>query len=245
MTAIGAAVRSLACAFGLAISGVPCDADPEGLQRTVEELSSHGSRMPGYAGDLFAADHVEQQLRAAGVQDIRREPLEVTVPIDKGASLELLVDGTVLQLWSMWPNLVRTSTIPPAGVEAELIYGGHGRYEDLEGMDVVDRIVLVEFNSAHRWRTPASLGARAVVFLGPDETTLEETRKKWSAAPLDMPRFWLERPAAEKLRERVRSEGPIQVRLKARTDRGQRHRHAPGQLVCQALHLPALEALVQ
>ena len=218
MTAIGAAVRSLACTFAIAISGVPCDADPEGLQRTVVELSSHGSRMPGYSGDDFAADYVQQQLRAAGVQDIRREPLDVTVPIDKGASLELLADGTVLQLWSLWPNLVRTSTIPPAGVEAELIYGGHGRYEDLEGKDVVDRIVLMEFNSAHRWRTPASLGARAIVFLEPDETTIEETRKKWSAAPLDMPRFWIERPAAEKLRERVRNEGPVRVRLKARMD---------------------------
>jgi len=174
--------------------------------------------MPGYPGDRFAADYVQRELKAAGVQDIRREPLEVTVPIDKGASLELLRDGTVVQLWSLWPNLVRTSTVPPAGVEAELIYGGHGRYEDLEGQDVVDRIVLMEFNSAHRWRTPASLGARAAVFIEPDETTLENTRKKWSTAPLDMPRFWIERPAAEELREQVRSGGPVRVRLRARMD---------------------------
>ena len=71
----------------MAISSAPCDADTGGLQRTVVELSSHGSRMPGYSGDHFAADYVQQQLRAAGVQDIRREPLDVTVPIDKGASL--------------------------------------------------------------------------------------------------------------------------------------------------------------
>ena len=181
MTAIGAVARCLVCASAVAISNSPCDADTSQLQRTVVELSSHGSRMPGYSGDRFAADYVEQQLRAAGVQDIQREPFDVTVPIDKGASLEFLADGTMLPLWSLWPNLVRTSTVPAAGVEAELIYGGQGRYEDLEGQHVEGRIVLMEFNSAHRWRTPAALGARAVVFLEPDETTVAETRRKWSA----------------------------------------------------------------
>jgi len=218
MTAIGAVARCLVCASAVAISNSPCDADTSQLQRTVVELSSHGSRMPGYSGDRFAADYVEQQLRAAGVQDIHREPFDVTVPIDKGASLEFLADGTMLPLWSLWPNLVRTSTVPPAGVEAELIYGGQGRYEDLEGQHVEGRIVLMEFNSAHRWRTPAALGARAVVFLEPDETTVAETRRKWSAAPVDLPRFWIEMPAAAALKERVRKQGAVRVRLKARMD---------------------------
>jgi len=177
--------------------------------------------MPGYPGDRYAADYVQQQLAAAGVQDIQREPFEVTVPIEKGASLELLADGEQLQLWSLWPNLVRTSTVPPEGVEAELIYGGLGRYEDLEGQDVVDRIVLMEFNSAHRWRTPASLGARAVIFIEPDETTTLETRKKWSEAPVDLPRFWIGRSAGDGLKERLSRE-PIRVRLKARMDWEQR-----------------------
>ena len=173
--------------------------------------------MPGYPGDLYAADYVQQQLAAAGLQDIKREPFAVTVPIEKGASLELLADGHLLQLWSLWPNLVRTSTVPSGGVEAELIYGGLGRYEDLEGQDVVDRIVLLEFNSAHRWRTPASLGARAVIFVEPDETSIEETRKKWSSAPLDLPRFWIERATADGLKEQL-NRGPVRVRLKARMD---------------------------
>ncbi|SVC61748.1 uncharacterized protein METZ01_LOCUS314602, partial [marine metagenome] len=83
---------------------------------------------------------------------------------------------------------------------------------------VEGRIVLMEFNSAHRWRTPAALGARAVVFLEPDETTVAETRRKWSAAPVDLPRFWIEMPAAAALKERVRKQGAVRVRLKARMD---------------------------
>ena len=217
MTAIGAVVRSLACVWPLAISVTPAIADSDRLTRTVVELSSHGSRMPGYPGDRYAADYIQRQLAAAGVQEIQREPFEVTVPIDKGASLELLADGTVLPLWSLWPNLVRTSTVAPEGVEAELIYGGHGYYEDLDGQEVVDRIVLMEFNSAHRWRTPASLGARAILFIEPDETTTEETRWKWSRTPLDMPRFWIDRTAADGLKGQLRR-GPVRAKLKARMD---------------------------
>jgi hypothetical protein len=218
MIAVRATLSCLACAWGaVAILAAPCLADSDALQLTVVELSTHGSRMPGYAGDRYAADYVQRQFAAAGVQEIQREPFEVTVPVDKGASLELLADGTVLRLWSLWPNLVRTSTVPPAGVEAELIYGGHGRYEEFDGQDVVDRIVLMEFNSAHHWRTPASLGARAILFIEPDETTIAETRKKWSTAPLDMPRFWIDRTAADALKEQL-SRGPVRVKLKARMD---------------------------
>ena len=95
---------------------IPCLADPTKLQQTIEELSTHGSRMAGYAGDAHAADYVQEQFAAAGVQQIQRDPFLVTVPIDKGASLHLLAgtdlptDGIVLPLWSLWPNLVRTST---------------------------------------------------------------------------------------------------------------------------------------
>jgi len=203
---------------------IPCLADPTRLQQTIVELSTHGSRMAGYSGDTYAAGYVQEQFAAAGVQKIQRDPFLVTVPIDKGASLHLLADGTdlltdgaVLPLWSLWPNLVRTSTVPREGIESELIYGGHGLYEDLEGHKVDGQVVLMEFNSAHRWRTPASLGARAIVFIAPDETTIKETRDKWSIAPVNMPRFWIEAEAGKRLKDRLRQE-TVRIRLKARMD---------------------------
>ena len=171
--------------------------------------------MAGYPGDRYAADYVEEQFRAAGVQDVRREPFEVTVPIDKGASLELTADGTTMQLWCVWPNLVRTSTLPPEGIEAELIYGDHGRFEDFDGKEVADRVVLMEVNSGKNWHNPATLGARAVIFVEPDETTLEEARRKWSRAALDMPRFWIDRAAADELKGRL-ARGRVKARVTAR-----------------------------
>ena len=49
--------------------------DPAAFDRisaTVRELSSHGSRLPGYPGDRYAADFVERELRAA-VEDAKEQ----------------------------------------------------------------------------------------------------------------------------------------------------------------------------
>ena len=73
------------------------------LRETITALSTHGSRMAGYPGDRFAADLIERELTATGVTAVRREPYDVVVPIDHGASLQVL--GGYLQ---------------PAGVTADI-----------------------------------------------------------------------------------------------------------------------------
>ncbi|MFP6589014.1 MAG: hypothetical protein VCE12_00680, partial [Candidatus Latescibacterota bacterium] len=112
--------------------------DPAAFDRisaTVRELSSHGSRLPGYPGDRYAADFVERELRAAGVEGVTREPYDLVVPIDKGASMEIL-DGDAprsVPLLSLWPNLVRTNTTGQEGISGNLFYGGHGEHSDFDG----------------------------------------------------------------------------------------------------------------
>ena len=194
---------------------------PETVRRisaTVRELSSHGSRMPGYPGDRHAADYVEAQLKAAGVHGVTREPYDVTVPIDKGAGLELLDDaGHVVDeigLLSLWPNLVRTNTLGPEGLSGHLFYAGNGEYEDFNGFHVDGAIVLMEFNTWKNWKNAAALGARAVIFIEPESSTLWESRFKWSWAPVHMPRFWLSRQAALALKERLDG-GQLSARLHA------------------------------
>ncbi|MBT3345150.1 MAG: hypothetical protein HN712_05840 [Gemmatimonadetes bacterium] len=219
-------LKSLAQALLLAVVGAqPLLAQqPETVARiseTVRELSSHGSRMAGYPGDRFAADYVEKELIAAGVSGVKREPYQVTVPIDKGASLELLdADGHVVDtipLLSMWPNLVRTNTLGPAGLTGELFYGGKGEYADFNGFEVEDNIVLMEFNTWKNWKNAAALGARAIIFVEPEVSTLWEARYKWSWAPVHVPRFWLSRQAALALKDRLDG-GTLTARLAARMD---------------------------
>lgn len=191
--------------------------DGDGLRETVHFLSSLGSRISGYPGGESAADYVEDELRRIGVGDITREPFEITVPLDKGGELSFVEDGERYALYGMWPNLVRTTTLPPAGYTGEMIYGGEGDWSDYNGRELDGRIVLLEFNTWSRWLQAASLGARAIVFVEPEQTTGSQGTAKYSTAPLDIPRFWIERKAGLRLRERLRR-GPAQVVLKGRMD---------------------------
>jgi len=197
------------------------DVDPAAYDRistTVRELSSHGSRLPGYPGDRHAADYVERELRAAGVASVTRDPYELAMPIDKGASMEILDGGgRFISMLSLWPNLVRTNTTGPEGIEGNLFYGGKGEHADFDGHQIWGAVVMLEFNSWKNWKNAAALGAAAIIFIEPEETTLFEARHKWSWAPVNVPRFWLDRQAALALRQEL-GEGELSVRLQARMD---------------------------
>ncbi len=195
------------------------------LKETITALSTQGSRLAGYPGDRFAADLVERELIAAGVEGVTREPYEVVVPMDHGASLRILrsdgnshSDEPKIELKSLWPNLVRTNTLGPQGLEGELIYAGNGDYADFNGERVQGSIALMEFNSGKNWKNAAALGVAAVIFIEPEETSRIESRRKWSWAPVHVPRFWIDRASGSALRQRVEDAGGLRVRLQARMD---------------------------
>ena len=220
-----ASAMSLALAVALlpvtAASGGESDPpSPTGqrLEATVRFMASLGSRVPGYPGSAAAADYVEAKFTASGLQDLRREEFSLTVPVDAGARLRIPRTGEVLPLAGLWPNLVRTTTIAPGGLAAPLVYGGAGEFADFDGLDMDGAIVLMEFNSWHHWVRAASLGARAVVFIAPQETSYRQTLDKFAAAPLDVPRFWLDRQPALALRRRLLAGESLQAHLESRMD---------------------------
>jgi len=192
-------------------------AEVSSLRQTVETLSSYGSRLSGYPGAEAAADYVENRLRSVGIESVIREPFEITVPIDKGGELYIGEDAEPFTLYGLWPNLVRTPTLPPEGYRGEMIYGGGGDWDELNGLELEGRVVLMEFNSWHRWLQPASLGARAIVFIEPEETTGEQGTAKYSTAPLDIPRYWIDRESGLQLKERL-LKSPSSALIKGRMD---------------------------
>ncbi|MCY4606872.1 MAG: hypothetical protein OXE49_21795, partial [Gemmatimonadetes bacterium] len=131
------------------------------LRHTVETLSAPASRMTGYPGAAVAREWVVAELEGLGIAEIYRHEFPVLVPIDEGFWLECA--GERLELFGVWPNLVRTPTLPAEGIEGQLVYGGDG--SRLEGQPVAGRIVLLDYVSGTAWVDAFHLGAAAVVFL--------------------------------------------------------------------------------
>jgi uncharacterized protein YhhL (DUF1145 family) len=186
------------------------EVNPLNLQKTVDTLAGYGSRVAGYPGDAKAAAYVEQQFQQIGLTGIRTESFPVTVPIDKGdASITLIssqlpgqksaihsIKADNVHMYPLWPNLVRTSQLPENGLTAPLIYVGDGRLDNFNGKNVEGSVVMVNFNSRAEWLNAPRLGARAVIFIEPDNTMRGEAEAKFISIPISIPRFWLKKSDA-------------------------------------------------
>ncbi len=168
------------------------------LAQTINVLSSKGSRLAGYPGCEEAGKYVEEQFRKIGLEDVKAEPFIATVPVDKGASIN--TGNKNYKLYPMWPNFVRTSQLPKAGVEGRLVYGGSGKLAEFNGTDVEGSIVLMEFNSGSEWLNAPRLGAKAVIFIEPDTTMRGEAEAKFISIPISIPRFWISKSDAVELK---------------------------------------------
>ena len=159
---------------------------------TVWELSQLGTRIPGYEGSERAADYVIEKLASYGFSP-RVEEFQVAVPKDRGASLRLKGKEQI-DLRCLWPNFVRTSKLPAAGVQGPIIYLRDGVLNAFNGKPIRDSIVLMDFNCATRWLNAAMMGAKAIVFVEPEKTAFRtEATQKFLQIPAAIPRFWIGR----------------------------------------------------
>lgn len=95
-----------------------------------------------------------------------------------------------IKAYALWPNSVQTSkTSEENPAEGPLIYGGSGTFEELKGKRIEGSIVILNFNSEDRWLDIASMGAKAIVFITPGDTSYTEARKKIVNVPIHLPRI--------------------------------------------------------
>lgn len=154
------------------------------LQETCARIAAVGSRLSGSLGEQAALQFAETRFRSLGLST-RRADFDVTVP-DPEARGELMAAGKHVKLLPLWPNLIRTSTCDLTGT---LIDGGDGSLEALGGKQIRGSIVVLSFDSGDRWRNAAGLGASAILFARPSDMSRSEAEQKFTAAPLDVPRF--------------------------------------------------------
>ena len=177
------------------------------LRRTVETLSAPASRMTGYPGAAAAREWLVAELERLGIAEIYRHEFPVLVPIDEGFWLECA--GERLELFGVWPNLVRTPTLPTEGIEGPLVYGGDGSRTRRAAGGRADR--LARLCLGHSLGGCVSLGGRGRGVLGIGRAHRKEAELKFLDVPADLPRLYARKDVAERLRVLARSRA--QVRL--------------------------------
>ena len=163
---------------------------PPGVEGDLARLAALGSRVSGYPGNQAAADLIHAEfVRLFGKGNVWTQEFDLPIPRDEGA--ELRVGGRAFRLHALWPNLVRTSSLPPEGLRGRIVDGSQGRLADFNGHDLAGAIVLLDFNTGQNWLNAPLLGAAAVVFVEPAETTRGEAEVKFLRCPVDVPRFYI------------------------------------------------------
>ncbi|NIM05865.1 MAG: M28 family peptidase, partial [Armatimonadetes bacterium] len=202
------------------------------LQPHITYLENLGSRLAGYPGNEKAALYIADQFRRLGLKDVSKqvdpkrfgperpymEAFEITTPIVRFASLRLNnTDSEPVRIYPLWPNVIRTSKLPPGGVDLPLIYAGSGSLPEFSGKEVEGAAVLMEFDTGGDWLNAARLGAKAVIFVAPPKRSAGaergEAENKFLRSPVDMPRFWISREEAWPLLARIKSQTEVEVHL--------------------------------
>ncbi len=174
----------------------------EEIAQTIRDLAAGKSRVTGYPGCERAAEMVEARFRDLRLEDVATQEFPVLVPWvdpDEPAATLTTPDGHELEILPIWPNLVRCPKTPPGGITGRLIYAGNGELRAFNGLEVVDSIVLLDFNCGSRWFNTPLLGARVALFIEPDTTIRGEAEEKFLSMPVDIPRFWVPKEAADYL----------------------------------------------
>ena len=190
----------------------------ERVQQTMDTFAGLGSRVAGYRGADQAAQIVQERFRAIGLDDVTVHEYDVSIPVDKGGFLQVVGSDEQVPIHGLWPNLIKTSTLPEGGMTKRLIDAGAGEYADMDGRQVEGAVALMDFNSGDAWLNAAYLGAQAIIFIEPDSTVYLEGEKKFLTMPLDLPRFWVNRQAGQHLRRQLATEGEQMLHLQYRMD---------------------------
>lgn len=177
----------------------------------VSYLSSLDSRVTGYPGYEKACEYVYSRFVEYGLSNVSYHFYNVAVPIDYETYVFLPSKGVKLKAYALWPNGIQASSI---NLTAPLVYCGDGEWRDFDGKKINGSIVLLEFNSRDNWLKASELGARAVIFIEPDDTSTSEAQlKKLNYVPLDFPRLYVNKTAAKIILDELKLEDSLTVQV--------------------------------
>ena len=97
------------------------------MRKDIARLSNLPTRVTGYDEAASGSKYIFDQFVEIGLQNVESREFPVSVPIDHGdGKVEILSEDQTLiktyRIWSIWPNLVRTSFLPN-GVSHVVVQG--------------------------------------------------------------------------------------------------------------------------
>ncbi len=169
------------------------DAPEDSLRQTIETLSSFGSRTTGSVGYEKAVDFVEQKLQSIGLDP---QAYFYELPIRRFLGAELRIKDQKIPLIPFINNGI-TPEATDGILSAPLFYVGKGQLREIDGKDIKNSIVLLDFDSGRNWQLLASLGVKAAIFLQGDNSQgrIFFTEKQ-EVTPLQFPCFWMKKDQA-------------------------------------------------
>ncbi|MEM3974527.1 MAG: FtsX-like permease family protein [Ignisphaera sp.] len=187
--------------------------DYDNIFKHISSLVAYESRVTGYEGCEKSAEYIANIFKTLNLT-VEIQEYKVLSPIDKGSAILYSENGSVNEIpaYAIWPNYVVTGFVPSSKpIRGRLLYVGKGDLKDFNGEEVEGSIVLMDFNSGDNWKNAMKLGAKAVIFLEPMETSYREAISKFSLIPVHFPRLYVQRRYAAKLLELALKRAEVEV----------------------------------
>ncbi|MCP4119858.1 MAG: peptide ABC transporter permease [Desulfobacteraceae bacterium] len=173
--------------------------NPGYFRAVVETLASPGERRPGSPGAREAARFIQGEFERLGFETRGSHRFSLPAITGKGAAITLAATGETHGINPFLGNVISPPTISPPGLEADLVYVGDGGLEAFNNKNIADACVLMDLDSGGNWLNALALGAKALIYLSPEETDRFLYEDKMELSPVRFPRFAMDRSRAEKL----------------------------------------------
>ncbi|BHH84408.1 FtsX-like permease family protein [Desulforhopalus sp. 52FAK] len=170
--------------------------DKNRLTENIQTLSSFDSRSTGSAGYLKSLEFIKNKLTAL---DLEPQSYLYNLPVRRFLGAQLRVNSKEYPLAPLIYNAI-TPEATDGTLIAPIYYVGKGELSDLDGIDLKDSIVLLDFDSGRNWQRLASIGVKAAIFLqnqtGKSKIFFTE---KSELTPLQFPCFFMGFEEAESI----------------------------------------------
>lgn len=198
------------------------------MKYLVEEV---GERLSGTKEMVKATEYICKRLKENGIENsyIDHFPMYQSYPGE--AELKVIAPQ---KIDIPTRPVCHIESTPESGIEGEMVYLGSGRYEDYEGIDVSDKIVLTDMNWSpgrpEKARIAWEMGARALIIMNwgkSDEDLIQmgAVKAQWGnptpeavSEIVRIPVISISRKNGEKLAA-LCAEGGVKVWLKADASR--------------------------